>query len=98
MSHLWVRLSTCFLVFGSCLYVYLHEQNRLAQVKMQMPCKEKEMDLLREEIRLLSYELDQYESPNRLIELAHLPEFSHLKHPVLKEILTVPEVLALNEL
>ncbi len=97
MGHLWIRLGVCFVTFGFCLYSYLHQQNMLTQVKMQLPRREKEMELVREEIRRLSYELDQYESPNRLIELAHLPEFSHLKHPVLKEILTVPEVLALNE-
>lgn len=97
MGHLFVRLSICFITFGICLYSYLHQQNVLTQIKMQLPRKEKEIDLLREEMRRLSYQLDQYENPNRLIELAHLPEFSHLKHPVLKEILTVPEALVLND-
>jgi uncharacterized protein HemX len=97
MKHLLVRLSICFVTFGVGLYSYLDQQNGLTQIKMQLPRKQKEIQQLREEMRRLSYQLDQYENPNRLIELAHLPEFSHLKHPVLKEILTVPEALALNE-
>lgn len=97
MGNLSVKIGICFAVFGSCLYLYLQEQNDLAKIKMQLPQKEKEIAVLREEMRRLAYQLDQVENPSRLIELAHLPEFRHLKHPVLKEILTVPEALVLND-
>lgn len=97
MKSLGLKIGICFSVFGLCLYSYLQEQNHLVKIKMQLPQKEKEIESLREEMRRLSYQLDQMENPNRLIELAHLPEFRHLKHPVLKEILTVPEALVLND-
>lgn len=92
-----IKLGFCLSVFGLCLYSYLESQNELTQLKIQLPKVEKEVKLIREENRRLAYELDQFENPTRLIEMAHRPEFSHLKHPLLREILTVPEAFASNE-
>jgi hypothetical protein len=74
----------------------LETQNQLTELKILLPEAEKAIKLIQEENRRLAYELDQFESPAYLIELAHRPEFSHLKHPLLKEILTVPEAFASN--
>jgi hypothetical protein len=71
-------------------------QNELTHLKIRLPDVEKEIKLIQEENRRLAYEIDQFENPSHLIEIAHRPEFAHLKHPLLKEILTVPEVLASN--
>lgn len=90
-------MGVCFCTFCFCLYSYLEVQNNLTRVKMLLPQKEREIHAIREEIRRLSYEVGSFENPTHLIELAHRPEFSHLKHPVLKEILTVPEAFAANE-
>ncbi len=97
MRQLLIQIGVCFSVFGFCLYSYLDSQNALTQLKMALPQKEKEIQSLREESRRLSYQVDQFENPSHLIELAHRPEFSHLKHPVLREILTVPEAYAVND-
>lgn len=97
MQQFLLQIGVCFGVFGFCLYSYLDEQNSLVRLKMQMPQKEKEIQSVKDELQRLSYQVDRFENPTHLIELAHRPEFSHLKHPVLKEILTVPEVYALNE-
>lgn len=97
MKNLLLRLGFCIAVFGLCLYSYLEMQNDLTQLKIQLPETEREIFLIREENKRLSYEIDRFQSPSNLIELAHRPEFSHLKHPLLKEILTVPEALASNE-
>lgn len=86
-----VKLGICFLLSGGCLYSYFDKQNELTQMKIRLPILEKEIKQVRDETRRLRYEVDQFESPSHLIELAHCPEFSHLKHPLLKEILTVPE-------
>jgi hypothetical protein len=75
----------------------LNTQNLLTHLKIRLPEVEKEIQLIREENRRLAYEVDQFESPNHLIELAHRPEFSHLRHPLLREILTVPEAFAIND-
>lgn len=97
MKNLLLRLGLCLGIFGFCLYSYLKLQNDLTQWKIQISETERELAAIREENRRLSYEMDQFQSPAHLLELAHRPEFSHLKHPLLKEILTVPEALATNE-
>jgi hypothetical protein len=83
-------------VFGLCLYSYLDTQNQLTHLKICLPEVEKEMLLIREENQRLAYQIDQFENPTHLIELAHYPEYAHLKHPLIKEILTVPEAFASN--
>lgn len=96
MKGLLLRLGFCLSVFGFCLYSYLETQNELTHLKIRLPEVEKEVKLIQEENRRLGYEIDRFENPAHLIELAHHPEFAHLKHPLLKEILTVPEALASN--
>ncbi len=98
MKGLLVRLGICLGVFGSCLYSYLDTQNELTHLKIQLPEVEKEIRLVREESRRLAFEVDRFENPAHLIELAHHPEYSHLRHPLLREILTVPEAFATNDL
>lgn len=97
MKGLLVRLGICLAVFGLCLYSYLDLQNQLTQLKIQLPEVEKEIKGIREENRSLAYQVNQFENPSHLIELAHRPEYSHLKHPLLREILTVPEAYATND-
>ena len=96
MKGMLVRLGICLAVFGLGLYSYLDTQNQLTHLKIRLPDVEKELNLIREENRRLAYEIDQFESPAHLIELAHYPEYAHLKHPLIKEILTVPEAFASN--
>ena len=96
MRSLLFRLGSCLAVFGFCLYSYLEIQNALTELKIRIPVLDKEICLIREENSRLAYEIDRFESPAHLIELGSRPEFCHLKHPVLQEILTVPEVLAVN--
>ncbi len=98
MRGLLSRLGVCLAVFGFCLYSYLEAQNKLTELKIHLPDIDKEVRLLQEENRKLAYEIDRFQSPAHLIELVSFPEFSHLKHPVLQEILTVSEALAFNEI
>lgn len=97
MKGLLSRLGVCLGVFGFCLYSYLDLQNQLTKLKIRLPEVEKEIKSIREENRSLAYQVNQFESPSHLIELAHRPEYSHLKHPLLREILTVPEAYATND-
>lgn len=91
------RIGFCVALIGLYLYSYLDLQNRVTELKMALPEKEKEIRLVLEENRRLSYEIDRFESPSNLIELVSRPEYAHLKHPLLKEILTVPEAFAASE-
>ena|SRR5579862_2646650 len=93
-GRLLLRLGFCLGVTSLCLYSYQNKQNELTHLKICLPQIEKEIRGIREENRRLQFEIDRMESPTRLIELAHRPEFSHLKHPFLKEILRLPEGIA----
>jgi len=97
MLNLLARLGICVTVFGTLLFFYLEKQNELTQLKIQLPQLEKQIAKTREEISRLRYEVDLFENPTHLIELAHRPEFGHLRYPLLKEILTVPDAYALND-
>ena len=94
MKGLLLRLGICLTILALSLYSYLDLQNRQTQLKIQLPEVEKQIKLIQEENRRLAYEIDQFENPAHLIELAHHPEYAHLKHPLIKEILTVPEAFA----
>lgn len=61
---------------------------------MQIFSLQKEIMSLKEQNRLLLYEIDQFEHPAHLMELARCPEYLHLKQPLLSEILTLQEGMA----
>lgn len=96
MRNLLLRLGFCLTIFAFSLYSYLNMQNEVTQLKILLPEVEKEIRDIQEESRRLSYQIEQFENPAHLIELAHHPEYAHLKHPLIKEILTVPEAFASN--
>lgn len=91
-----LKLGFCLGVLSLCLYSYLNKQNELTHLKIRLPQLEKEIKLIAEENCRLQYEIDRMENPVRLIELAHRPEFSNLKHPLMKEIRQMPEGVALK--
>ena len=70
-----------------------HKDIELAQIKVQLPEIEKRLHVIQEENRRMLCEIEGLENPSRLIELVHRPEFGYLKHPLLREILTVPEAI-----
>ena len=91
-----VRLLLPIFVCGVCLYSYIDKQNALTRLKIAIPTLAKEIRALHEENVRLHYEIDLFESPEHLLELAKSCAFSHLKHPLVKEILTVKEGIALQ--
>lgn len=72
------------------LYVYIDRQNALTELKLQIPFLEKEVKQILEENIKLHYEINQFESPIHLMELARKPEFGHLKYPSLDQVLILP--------
>jgi len=91
-----IRIGMCIFIFGFCLYSYIHRQNELTSLRIKIPEMEKRIRVILEESRQLEYQVDQFENPAHLMELARHPEFSHLQHPLLKDILLVPEGIALE--
>lgn len=91
-----LRLGFCLGVLSLCFYSYLNRQNELTHLKIRLPQLERDIKLLSDENCRLQYEIERIENPTRLIELAHRPEFGNLKHPLMKEVLTLPEGVALK--
>lgn len=93
---LFIQLFLPIAVFGYCLYSYIDQQNTLTQLRISIPSLAKEIRIIREENMRLKYEIDLFESPEHLLQLSRHCEFSHLKHPLVKEILTVQKGEALE--
>jgi hypothetical protein len=93
---LFIQLFLPIAVFAYCLYSYIDQQNLLTQLRISIPEATKEIRMIREENMRLKYEIDLFESPEHLLQLSRNCEFSHLKHPLMKEILTVQEGDALE--
>lgn len=89
-----LRVLTCIFFFGFSLYSYIDKQNELTDLKLRIPRIAKEIKSIREENTRLQYEIQQFESPENLMELAK--QYPHLKHPVLDEILTLKEGIAIR--
>lgn len=85
------RAILCILFFGFSLYSYVDKQNELTSLKLQIPRVAKELKRVEETNARLTYEIDQFENPEHLMELARQKAFSHLKYPCLQEVLTVNE-------
>lgn len=96
MIGFFVRLFMPIAAGGYCLYSYIDQQNALTELRMAIPAVTKEIKSIREENTRLKYEIKLFESPEHLLELSKSCEFSHLKHPLVKEILTVKEGIALK--
>ncbi|MBN1915068.1 MAG: hypothetical protein JW769_04190 [Parachlamydiales bacterium] len=94
--HIFV-ISLCVVLLSVGLYVYVEKQNVLTQLKMELPSLVEEIADIQEENSRYRYEIDQFENPMHLMELMRSPEFAHLKHPILEEIATVEEGVALQE-
>lgn len=90
------RILICIGVGGGFLYSYIDKQNALTKRRLQIPVLAKEIKDLKEENTRLQYQIDLFESPEHLLQLARSHEFSHLKQPMFKEILTLQEGLALQ--
>lgn len=56
---------------------------------MRVPILSKELQAIEEENVRLLFAVEKFENPLHLMELARKPEFSHLKHPLVTEIIIV---------
>jgi hypothetical protein len=90
-----VRIFLAIFVVSFFLYRYTDQQNALTKLRLRLPALAKEIKAIREENKHLCYEIEQFESPEHLMQLARRGEFSHLKQPLLKDIYACPEGLAL---
>lgn len=84
-----VKMLICLFSFGGVLYAYLEKQNDYTKLRIELPTLAKEVRLLEEEIASLQYEVERFENPKHLMELAKRPEFSYLKYPILNDVVVL---------
>jgi len=85
-----VRVFLCIVCLGAFLYAYINQQNTITELRLEIPAVAKELQVIEEENTRLRFEIDQFESPAHLMELARKPEYRYLKHPLAKDIITFP--------
>ena len=86
------RLFICIFIVGLTLYKYIDNLNEFTELQLLIPALEKEVKEIKERNLELRYEIEQFESPIHLMELARKPEFGHLKHPSLNEVILLPDI------
>ncbi len=91
------KIGICIAIVGVCFYLYIEQQNDLTKLKIKLPKLVKEVSQIEEKNKKLQYEIDLFENPNNLLELVRMPEYLHLRHPLVNEVLSIPEGMALKE-
>jgi len=97
MNNKWTaRIALCLAVLGFSLYGHIEKQNQITALRIELPDTVRQLKGIQEDNTRLHYEIEQFESPENLIELARHQEFSHMRHPLLKEVVSMPEGIAVQ--
>ncbi len=86
-----IRVLVCIFFTGLILYKYIDKLNELTELRLSIPALAKEVKEIHEKNLELQYEIEHFESPIHLMELARKPEFGYLKYPTINNILILPE-------
>lgn len=88
---LYYRIFICLVLAGMTLYAFIDKQNQVTEVRLAIPLLTNKVKKLQEENGRLQYEIDRFESPIHLMELAGKSEFGHLKYPYTKDVIIISE-------
>jgi len=80
-------------LLGFFTYSYLDRQNDCTRLKIQIPQMSQEIADVREKNRAIQYQIECFERPGHLLEIASV--YPHLKFPFMEEILILNEGIAL---
>jgi hypothetical protein len=86
-----IRLWLCICFAGLILYKYIDKSNDLTELRLTIPALTKDLREINEKNLELEYEIERFESPIHLMELARKPEFGHLRYPSLSDVILLPE-------
>lgn len=84
-----MRLFLAVLIVGTALYSYVHKHNRLTEMRIRLPLLARELQAVEEENVRLTFSIEQFENPLHLMEIARKPQYAHLKHPLMTDIITI---------
>lgn len=88
---LFIRVFICIFCAGLTLYKSIDKLNELTELQLSIPALTKEVKEIHEKNLELQYEIERFESPIHLMELARKPEFGHLKYPAINQVIILPE-------
>lgn len=74
------------LTLGGFGYSYLTQQNDLTEMRMEIPELMRDMESLRQEIAVLEYQVEAFQNPRNLLQIAMQNQYRHLKLPRLQEV------------
>lgn len=94
---LFIRLMICIFFLGGCLYSYLNLQNSITQLRISIPELSSEMRRIEEENTHFCYEIEKFESPANLMEIAKKSAFSHLRFPIENAVVTLKQARPIGE-
>lgn len=88
--RLLIQIFLC--IFVTCIFMYrfVHKQNELTALRLEIPPLAAAVSKIEGENGRLQYEIDRFENPIHLMELARKPEYKHLKYPLVKDIIILP--------
>lgn len=84
-----IRLALCILTVAFSIYLYIDRVNEVTEIRLAIPQVQKQLQEIVEKNNRLQYEIDQFESPLHLMEIARKPEWGHLKMPYLPDVIQV---------
>lgn len=85
-----LRIFICIFAAGVTLYAHVKKQNELTELRLIIPGLAREVKTIQTENMRLQYEIERFESPIHLMELSRKPEYSHLKYPYQRDVITLP--------
>lgn len=84
-----IRFFICIAFSAMMLYKSIDNLNELTELQLAIPALERQVQETREKNLELQYEIEQFESPLHLMELARQPEYGHLRYPSLNEVIII---------
>lgn len=88
-TKLLIRVLLCIGIAAFALYAHIDTINDLTALRLAIPVLEKEVRALQRENERLQYEIDRFESPIHLMELSRKPEYGHLRHPLVEDVIVI---------
>jgi len=82
-----IRLFICVFILGISLYSYINQHNHLTELRIQVPLLTKKLKSLEDENTRLMFEIEKFENPLNLMDLARKPQYGYLKHPYVSDII-----------
>jgi hypothetical protein len=86
-----LRILICIVIFGLAQFAYVARHNALTEKRLLIPILEQKLQKIIEENERLSFEKESFENPIHLLELLQRPQYKHLKHPQLNDIIIIKE-------